>query len=47
MVFDNSLETNRVKKIPNNITKITLMVETIEAPNPLHCTSNKNSCNRY
>ena len=47
MVLDNNLEINKVKNIPNNITNITLSVETIDAPNSLHCTSNKNSCNRY
>lgn len=34
MVFDNILEISKVKKMPNNITKITAMVETKEAPNP-------------
>ena len=34
MVFDNILEISKVKKIPNNITKMTARVETIEAPNP-------------
>lgn len=34
MVFDNSLEMIKVKKIPSKITKITAMVEMMEAPNP-------------
>ena len=47
MVFDNILETTKVKNIPNNITKITAIVDTIEAPKSLHSTSNKYSSNRY
>ena len=34
MVFDNNFEIIKVKKIPIKITKITVMVETREAPNP-------------
>lgn len=32
--MDNILETIKVKNIPNNITNITAIVETKEAPNP-------------
>lgn len=34
MVFDNSLETIKVKKIPSIMTKITAKVETIVLPKP-------------
>ena len=34
MVFDNILEINNVKNIPNKITKITATVERIELPIP-------------
>ena len=47
MVFDNILETNKVKNIPNNTTKMTAIVDTIEAPKSLHITGNKYSSNRY
>lgn len=34
MVLDSSLEMSSVKKIPSKMTKITAMVEIMEAPNP-------------
>lgn len=34
IVFDNILETIKVRNIPNNITKITARVDTKEALNP-------------
>lgn len=34
IVLDNILETTKVRKIPSKITKITVIVDKIEAPNP-------------
>lgn len=45
MVFDNSLEIIKVKKIPNKMTKMTAIVETSEEPKALHIPSYKDSRN--
>ena len=46
IVLDKIFEIIKVKNIPNKITKITAIVDTIVAPKPCIVPANKNCCNR-